>query len=261
MNSNHTIVLDVWAHFATFRKGYTSTTSSTYPFIPRSAVEGLIGAIVGYGREEYPLLLFDSRIAVELRKTEFSSKIAKTTMGVLLTHSDFWRDQVGKYLENGRTIQHMRGPRSMELLVEPRYRIYFNTANDTVREALARNLRAHETFFTPYLGTNSMMANFEFVGEYDTVDVVPDAGARVSVVSVIPYFSEVPKVFVGPKATVSFEQNIPLHLGSDRVATGYYSAVYSQNLEQPILVEAVPYSQVTTEKGVVNVVFIPSSPS
>ena len=45
-------VFDVWAPFAYFRKPFTTTSALTFNFIPRSAIEGLIGAILGIRRKD-----------------------------------------------------------------------------------------------------------------------------------------------------------------------------------------------------------------
>ena len=41
------LVFDVSSSFGYFRKSFTTTSALTHAVIPRSAVEGLVGAIIG----------------------------------------------------------------------------------------------------------------------------------------------------------------------------------------------------------------------
>ena len=52
MSDTNVLIFDVWAPFGYFRKPYTTNTALTYSFIPRSAIEGLVAAILGIDRKE-----------------------------------------------------------------------------------------------------------------------------------------------------------------------------------------------------------------
>jgi CRISPR-associated protein, Cas5h family len=47
------IVFDVWGDYAHFRKNYSTSSPLTYSFPPRTALSGLIGAVVGLDKAEY----------------------------------------------------------------------------------------------------------------------------------------------------------------------------------------------------------------
>jgi CRISPR-associated protein Cas5h len=47
------LVVDVWSDYAHFRKPYTTSSPLTFAFPPRTALAGLVAAIVGLGKEEY----------------------------------------------------------------------------------------------------------------------------------------------------------------------------------------------------------------
>src|SRR3989442_16007226 len=96
------IIFDVGSSFGYFRKGFTTTNALTHAVIPRSSVEGLVGAILGLSISEYPEKLQLSKIAVEIL-----SKVRKINMKYMHINPDWWQI-IGTYLRNessSRTIQ------------------------------------------------------------------------------------------------------------------------------------------------------------
>ena len=64
--SQQVIVFEVGSSLGFFRKPFSTTNALTHAVIPRSTVEGLIGAILGLKSEEYPEKLETSKIGVEI---------------------------------------------------------------------------------------------------------------------------------------------------------------------------------------------------
>src|SRR5579875_734073 len=256
------LVFDVWSRFAYFRRHYTTTTASSHPFITRSAIEGLVGAICGYSSEDYPGLLWNAQIAISLikQKDEDKDRITKLPFGVSYTTSDFWTQRVGRYLKSGGgSLEHTPVPRSVEILIEPSYRIYFSSNLNKVLEELSTNLKGHSTYYTPYLGSSNMIANFDLVDDCEFSAHTAKEDEEIRIHSIIPFFTRIPQVKVETGFRYAIEQNIPLHVDKERKPSGYYSAVYSPILGQPILSRGISYSVIHGSKNEVNVVFIPSS--
>jgi CRISPR-associated protein Cas5h len=248
---NKLLIFDVWAPFAYFRKGFTTTTALTYPFIPRSAIEGLVGAIIGLRSEEYPETLEHARIAVRLM-----NKVKKTPFSMMHTHVDAWKE-FATYLKTGSmhiNPDKFRARVKVEFLEDPKFRIYFSHTSD-VQENVMEKLRKHETAFTPYLGTSSMIANFEYLGEYPYVAVLAEEPVHVS--SIIPFIKNAPKIDIEDGLTYAFEQNIPLHITAGREVTGYFDAAYSP-LGSRIKVSQVEVQTIETDQGQENVIFLPT---
>jgi len=247
------IVFDVWATFAYFRKGFTTTTALTFPFIPRSTVEGLIGAIIGLESDEYPEALENAKIAIRL-----VNRVKKIPFSMMHTHVDAWRNFFGPYLRTGTMPISPKTPFrarvKVEFLQDPKFRIYFSHTAD-IQESVRQKLRNHETAFTPYLGTSSMIANFVYVDEYPYVTAL--AAEPIHVSSIIPFIKNAPKIHIEDGVTYAFEQNIPIHITASREVTGYFDAAYSP-LGSRIKVSGIEAQTINTVQGQEHVVFLPT---
>lgn len=220
------LVFDVWAPFAYFRKSETTTTSLTFSIMPRSAAEGLLGAILGYDSEESPTKLATSRIAIGIispvKKIPFSATYTDTKE-IWPRFGAFMKSMNEKAKISGRRVG-FRTRVKMELLRHPHYRIYCDTPEET-KQDLEKELSNHQCYFTPYLGSSSMIANFEYKGRYRYETVKISDPTPIS--SVVPFIHLMPKIHLEKDVIFAVEQNIPIHLTSDRVLTGTYHAVYS----------------------------------
>ena len=256
---NKVVIFDAWSSFGYFRKFYTTTTALTYPFIPRSAVEGLIAAIVGLDSKDFPKKLASSKIAVGIL-----NKIRKLSLSVTYTHSDYWDRYIAAYIKRGvfpppvPTVP-TRAPRRIQLLCEPKYRIYFSCEDEYFVQNLTTNLAEKKTVFTPYLGTSSMLANFKLISsnaEYENIDIPEDG--PVPVLSIVPFRGKMPKVFISEGSKYAIEQNVPIHITAEREPAGFYSAIYSPDGKE-ILVSGISLQRVKANGREHYVSFIPTS--
>jgi CRISPR-associated protein Cas5h len=219
------LVFDVWAPFAYFRKSATTTTALSFSFMPRTCIEGLIGSILGFRSADYPERLKDAEICLQI-----VNKVNKMSLSLMHTHTDYWRE-FGAYLKGNPSTQSpkkvFRAPAKIELLIEPRYRIYFG--HEELMSGLKDRVSKHETVFTPYLGSSSMIANFskgELCKYHSSTSNEP-----VAVSSIIPFFDKMPQIYVEPELRFAVEQNIPIHITKERNLTGTFSAVYSPSAD------------------------------
>jgi CRISPR-associated protein Cas5h len=245
------LVFDTWAPFAYFRKSATTTTSLTYAFMPRSGIEGLIGSFIGFKSEDYPERLKDANIALQI-----INRVSKMPFSIMHTHTDYWTEfgnYVRKESAKSRKKKIFRAPARIEVLNNPHYRIYL--AHDEILRDLKEKLLNHETIFTPYLGSSSMVANFDYLGSFKYCLHSPDE--LISVSSVIPFFEKMPTVYVEPGQTYAIEQNMPIHLTNERLLMGTFSAVYSPS-GNPIKVKGVQTQEVIMGGHSIFVAFMPT---
>ncbi len=149
------IAFDVWADYAYFRRGYTTTSTISYPFPSRTTIAGFIAGILGYKRDSYYDLFQEnnSKIGVNiinpLKKTRLNLNYINTKEGFIL--SDI-----------------KKGPRTQvpaEFLKDVKYRLYVSLDNDEIMDNLYELLKDHKSIYTPYLGISECIANFSLVND------------------------------------------------------------------------------------------------
>ena len=147
------LVFDLWGDYGHFKKIYATTSALTYPVPFKTAIYGLTSAIIGLSKEGNSYLEKfppgTCKIGIELLSTPRTQRM----------HTNF-------SLEPGM-IKSNRKPTLLELLKAPRYRIFWTHQKDLVYEQFKFHLKSHTSVYTPSLGLANLLANFEFVGEYD----------------------------------------------------------------------------------------------
>ncbi|HJT85027.1 MAG TPA: type I-B CRISPR-associated protein Cas5b, partial [Nitrososphaeraceae archaeon] len=205
--------------FGYFRKGFTTTSALTHSMIPRSAVEGLIGAILGFPSDVYSDVLWDSKIAIEIR-----SPVRKLNMKYMHTNPDWWR-HISLYLKNKTTSKKIQFavPTSVEFLVNPIYRIYID--NEKINNFLSIKLKNKQSHFTPYLGSSSMIAFIKYIGEYSYKDIKLKDYQPIK--SILYFLDRIPKLKLEKDLKFAIEDSLPIHIDKDRNLAGNYKVIYS----------------------------------
>jgi CRISPR-associated protein Cas5h len=143
---------------AHFRRPDTLGTHASYPFIPRTALRGLIGAVLGLDGSE--LLPAEGRTAVKLCGP------VRTVAQELSLHGKKW---VG-----AGTNDSFHRPTSVELVVDPYYRAYY--AGPRMDE-LADRLAARQSVYHTYLGSAFCLTVPDEVTVRPVESVVSGAGS------------------------------------------------------------------------------------
>ncbi len=133
------VSFDLEGDFAAFRDP-SVTTNQTVTVIPsKSALIGLLGALLGIKRSN----TFDT-----LYSEGYLDLLAKTTIGIQV-HS-----QVAKctFFTNHRSLKEDKTkPYKTELLINPKYTIYVKSTDD-INQALLDRLKNNQFVFSPMLG-------------------------------------------------------------------------------------------------------------
>jgi len=174
------LVFDVWGEYAHFRRFYTTTSPLTFPIPPRTALCGLIGAIIGLDKKNNDYLRYfgleEAYIGLRVMNPINKVRIAEN-----LINTKEAGPGMNQIKRNGG-----RSPTRFEFLKNPQYRIYFHHTNDEIYKRLKTCLERHECIYTPCLGLSECVANFGYVGEFGVEAVSPN-GERVGMNSVVPF--------------------------------------------------------------------------
>ena len=157
-----TVVFDISGPYGHFRKPYAPVSPVTYPFPPPPTVLGMVGAIIGYGKDEYLERIGWNQVRVGIRLLVPTRKY-RTGINLILTHEG------NKYfrLKPDGPGKAARGQYPYEFLKDPAFRIWITGASPESMEALENQLRSGTTVFTPSLGLAQCLAEITFVGCYD----------------------------------------------------------------------------------------------
>lgn len=162
------LVFDLAADMARFRRPDTTTSQATYPFITRTALRGLLGAVLGLDAWDD----FADLAAIELRapvRTSFQ------TMSML--SGDFLGDN--KSQKQGT----MTRPTSVEWVISPSYRIYYAGSR---QDELTAMISESRSVYHTYLGVAEALCLPRFVGTYSAEEIPAAAQEPVTVSSVLP---------------------------------------------------------------------------
>lgn len=167
-------IFQVRGQFAHWRKWFTTTSPLTYSFPPRTAVVGMVGAILGKQREKVAedLKLSDTRIAVcplrPIQKDRLPQK---------------WR-QTPPYIRSGKFDPEKMDESfqaNLEVIRHPHYRIVFWHRNEQFMQELAKRLKEKRWFYPPYLGILGFLADVEWESEDIAEECETDQAAIHSV--------------------------------------------------------------------------------
>jgi len=186
MDSFPIVVFRYRGRYGHFRRPYTNVSSLSYPFPPRTAVAGLLGAILGVRKEDVAETFNENnaRIAVEM------DAVVKT-----ITHvTNFRQDGPGdvnysikrpkkdwkpKPLKNV-PAQNVSTQIPMELLRNPSYLIYANLNNGM--DKLISRIKTERYVYTPCMGLSEFLVEVKYIsvgmaeplepGEFDVSTVV-----------------------------------------------------------------------------------------
>ena len=175
------VVFDLWGNYGHFRVPYTTSSPISFPVPPKTALYGIIGAILGYDKDSY-LEIFSKEhwsFAVSLRKSISKFHIPE----------NFINTKVAKMFARMPKNKSCRTQINMEFLKNPYFRIYVLSDNENELNRLELLLKEHKSFYTPVLGISECLANFEFIGSFDSENQT--CNDFVEICSILPLSEQV----------------------------------------------------------------------
>lgn len=202
------LVFDIWSEYGHFKKPYTTTSPLTFSIPSRTALTGIVGAILGIEKGKnntelnYSKCNMSVRILSPIKKVVINQNLIITKTAKLMSRIK----PIG-----GRTQIRF------EKLKNPKYRIYIEIFHERLHNELKTSLVDHLAEYTPCMGLTEDIINFNFVGEYS----YKEKRGEVSIDSVVSLEGiDADKLeFEGEKEY--FVDNYPLEMAEDREVLKY----------------------------------------
>lgn len=149
------VVFDIEGKFAHFRKVYTNSSSLSYTVPPRTTIQGIIAAVLGYERDSYYSYM-DSTLHISVKKNNPTYKMTQTLNYIKAeSTSDLYKPK-----------NHTQIP--LEVIssrLNVSYRIYVGGDSFTDMDVLIKRLKEGRYVFPPTLGTAFFLADIKFISE------------------------------------------------------------------------------------------------
>ncbi len=170
------VVFDIWGDLGHFRVPYTTSSPLTFPVPPKTALYGIIGAILGYDKDSY-LEKFQNnnwKFAIGIKREITTIRIPENLINTKVVKM-FARMPKGK---------SCRTQINFEFLKNPYFRIYAVSSKKEELYKLEKLLREHKSKYTVSLGISECLANFKYIGTFEGVK--KNRNDYVEISSIIP---------------------------------------------------------------------------
>ena len=203
------LIFDIWGEAAHFRRYDTTSSPLSWPFPPRPTVFGMLGAILGYKKNDYLAKFQDENIdvAISIQQRPRSLRIS-------------FNDTETKGVKLFRTTRHTQIRR--EILADARYRLFVRHTNTDVQTRLTDLVRAHQSVYTVSLGQASLLADFAFVASMKPETLL--LNETTVVMSIVPF--NVARPVKAPDAAPLLINSLPRQMTPERIVTAYQDVVY-----------------------------------
>jgi len=251
MNSKELLIFDIRGEYGHFRKYNTTTSPLSYSIPTRTAIVGILGAILGMEREIRDGVYPEGAEPVQ----EFFSK-ERSDMAVQIIRP-VKKENIGFNLINTKTSFYdlTRAGRTQiefELVKDVHYRIYLAMADEQKFEELSEPIRNKRHHFTPYLGLAQFTAQVDFV-QRATAREISSNGEFTEIITAV----NMSKLQGEPPVEFQREyfysaNNMPIAMNRDREVLEYSEVLIEKN-GNPLRVRVSDYFSVD---GVGNILFL-----
>lgn len=213
---DRTIVFDLWGDYGYFRRGYTTTSTLSYPFPSRTTLAGIVSGILGYDRDSYYDVFgpknsaFALQIINPIQKMRINLNLIDTKTGFILSDNKGQRTQL-----------------PAEFLKDVKYRIWLWLDDDSVMQDFFALLSNHKSVYTPYLGISECLANMCLAKEnFIEPNEISVSGEYLRVNSIVP--TEKAKIRIEPGKKYGSIKS-PAFMNSERVVERFQEFYYEEN--------------------------------
>ena len=206
------LVFDLWGDYAHFRKYFTTSSPLTFAFPPKTALYGIVSAIIGLDKNEYLKYFQNKKCKIAIR---ILNPIKKTRIPINYIDTKIAVDMGGIM---GRTQVNL------EVLKDVKYRIYFYHEDNNLQEKLKAFLQEHKNVYTVSLGLSEFIGNFSYMGEYHAHENVE--GKMEEINSIIPFNEDIKINFEGNREYL--KDTVYNEMNENREITEYIKVLFER---------------------------------
>lgn len=213
------LVFDIWGDFGHFRKFYTTTSPLTFSFPPLPTIAGILGAVCGTDKNTNEYLKAFGRDKCKI-SLQILSPVKKVRMGLNLLETK------GANLRLPMSDKNL-APRTQirtEFVKFPNYRIYVRHEDSAVFGRLYESITEHRSVYTVSLGLSELLADFKFVGIYNSEDISNSNAVELSTpIITTNLITEGLDIEIGKKY---FKEKMPIKMNQERIVEKYDDVIF-----------------------------------
>ncbi|RLG41366.1 MAG: type I-B CRISPR-associated protein Cas5 [Thermoproteota archaeon] len=221
------LTFDVSGYMAHFRKHFSTTSSLSYMFPPRTTICGMIAGIMGYDRDAYYDDFASEKCGIALRLMKPVRRLLQT-VNFLMTDEEaisFFKSRF-RWKETPAQIRQELILSDEKNLSEIRYRVFLSHENEEIIEELEERLRERRFHYPPSLGTANNLATVNYV---DTVDAeIFETDEEVEIFTVIPA-SIIDSIKPYPGLEIYREELVPADFSAGRTIKRIETYIYERS--------------------------------
>jgi CRISPR-associated protein Cas5h len=230
MSYKEILIFDIGSEYGHFRKYNTTTSPLTYSIPTRTAIAGVLGAIIGMEREISDGVYANGTIPIQ----EFFSK-AKSDIAIQIINP-IKKNNVSVNLINTKTsfydlTKAGRTQIEFELIKNGKYRVFFSLHdNYEFFNELVERIRNKRYHFSPYLGLSQFTATIDFVDlcKANYVENIEQQYVEIiTAVNLSKVFSEHPIEF--DYSAMYTANNMPIEMDRNREIQEYSEVLIEKN--------------------------------
>lgn len=230
------LVFDIWGDFGHFRKYFSTSSPLTYSIIPPTAMYGILGAILGFEKENNYYLEKLNHQTVKYG-LQILKPVKKIRLGLnhINTKGNIWIPK-----------QRREGPRTQirtEFLKEPYYRCYIHVADENLFERLIEYVSQHKTVYTVSLGLSECLAQFQFVTIEDVHKI--ESNDFTEMVTVFKHSMIKENGLLVEEGKTYMKETVATEMAPNRVVSNYEEIIF-ESTGKPLKV-LVDHSYVTSK--------------
>ena len=233
--------------YAHFRKPYTTTSPLTFPIPTRPVLAGIIGAIVGKPKDNVEYQNEQSYLTLSL-----VNPLKKIRMGINLTKVPTATDLKNGFLDL-KIQQNQVNQIRFEFIKNPKYIVYFSHENMQLYNELKNHLESHTCFYTPYFGISELIADFEYLGEFEAQKIENPSTIKIN--TVIPKKAVSENSINFEDSSEYFNARMPNRLNEERIVKEFTEVIFEQNAKS-IQVTPKYYWQVKVGNDYEHIIFL-----